>query len=330
LQAEAELKAEGIECKVLWELENEPMNLAFTGTAIKTLKMLLAAGYEKDQVEDGPFYFPRKGGKTVVEFKPHGGLIKSKQFEELKKAKRKADPSLYVGNDKSKYFSTVHNFADTPEKLKELEEAITHTRRFSISNDGEKPKLGAVEWKERLIPIFRKSKHDNINKWKFEHLYRGDLQGNSQFRDKIDGALGISQAYKEVTGQWPKNHPEVRPPFPEEPVEPGTIYVTGGYWGILGRAPDPLGLQGYVKFLKEGGSILELCRRLAASDEFRRNRSPLLPKKLAEDIYEYVLKRKPDTNGLAHTIEMIQQGRIAERVTAVLKSEEFKMKNNIS
>jgi hypothetical protein len=237
---------------------------------------------------------------------------------------------LYVGNDKSKYFSTVHNFADTPEKLKELEEAITHTRRFSISNDGEKPKLGAVEWKERLIPIFRKSKYDNINKWKFEHLYRGDLQGNSQFGDKIDGALGISQAYKEVTGQWPKNHPKKRPPFPPDTVEPDTLYVTGGYWGILGRAPDPLGLQSYVKFLKEGGSILEFCRRLGASDEFRRNRSPLLPKKLAEDIYEYVLKRKPDTNGLAHTIEMIQQGRIAERVTAVLKSEEFKMKNNIS
>lgn len=330
--AEAELNAKGIQCQVLWELENEPLSLAFTGTAIKTLQMLLAAGYKKDQIEDGPFYFPRRGGKTVVEYKPHGALIKSEQFEALKKAKRKAEPSLYVGKDKSKYFTTVHNFADTPEKLKELAAAITHTRRFSISDDGEKPKPGAEEWKKRLIPIFKKAKFNNINKWKFEHLYRGDLQGNSIFDDKIDGTLGISQAYKDKTGVWPPNHPKVRPPFPPpiKPLDPATVYVTGGYWGILGRPPDPLGLQSYFKFLKEEGNILEFCRSLAASEEFKRNRAHLSPKKLAEDIYEHVLKRRSDPGGLAHTIEMIQQGLIAERVTAVLQSEEFKSMYNIS
>lgn len=324
-QAKTELQTEGIECKVLWELENEPLDLAFTGTAVKTLELLLAAGYKKDQVEDGPFYFPRHGGKTVIEFGgPKNELRRSEQFEKLKKAKRNADPPLYTGKEKSLYFSTVHDFAETPEKLKELAKAITHTRRFSISDDGEKPKPGAAEWKERLIPIFKNANHNNIRKWKFEHLYRGDLQGNSQFGDKMDGVLGISQAYKEVVGQWPDNHPKMRKEFPNLNTRAEQIYVTRGYLGILGRKPDPDGMQGYVKFLEGGGSLLDFCRKLVASKEYIDNRKPLGPEKLAADIYKDVLKRDADPDGLAHTIEKVHQGRIAERVAAMMGSPEFK------
>lgn len=330
-QAELELETENIPCRVLFELENEPLDPVFTTSAVGTLQMLLAAGYSKDRIEDGVNYYP---GNNKIEYLTTNGkaeLIRSHQFETLKKAKKKA--GLYPGKDlrdKRRYFTTIHNFDDTPGLLDDLKVAIRHSRRFSISNDGVDGKHSSARWKELLVPLLSHSRRrsPNLKRWKFEHIYRGDLQGNSRMNDAIDGVEGISQAYIEVTGMEPENYHRV--PHvnygPDTGVPGNTKVVIRGYLGILGRYPDPTGMRDYVKYLDEGGTILGFCERLVRSPEFKKYRSPLTSSDLAGQLYRGILERAPDAAGLEHSIREIVAGRISRRAAAMLDSEEFKNK----
>ncbi len=334
-QAEAELKAAGVTCRLLFELENEPMKSGYVRLAVETLQLLLDSGYRKDQVEDGVFYLPYEKGKPVIKKKTAAGhgdeedepeLVRSDLFEKLKDAKRKAGQYPKrgeKGDDKSLYFSTIHDFGASDDILQELEAALASTRRFSLSVDGEKPKPGADEWKKRLIPLFRKANkrrgpRQRIKRWKFEHLYRGDLEGNSMFDDEMEGVKGISEAHKAVFGVYPDNY---------EKCEPlNSVRVTHGYRGILGRDPDPEGKKGYVDFLDKGGSVVKFCKFLAGSPEFKRKSAGLSSTELAEKIYRGILGRKADKDGLKDTGKAIEGGRLAERAADMLTSPEFMKK----
>ena len=223
-EAESQLMEEGIICKMLFELENEPRESAFIPIAIETSKRIIAAHFEKEQIEDGVSYLLHKGGKPVIE-KVNGQLIRNPLFEALKRAKRKV--GLYPGEeerDKSRYFSTIHQV----DKLiiRELIDALKHTRRFSISCDGEKPKPNSNQWFGRLLPLFQAAKgrprrEQLLKTWKVEHIYRGDLEGNSQLGDAMDGILGISQAWHHVFETLPENFgnfPQIVAEPPPEPV----------------------------------------------------------------------------------------------------------------
>ena len=234
-EAESELIQEGIICKMLFELENEPFDNGFTATAIETLKRILSSDFKKEQIEDGVFYLPMLAGKPIIE-KINYQLIKNPLFEALKRAKRKA--GLYPGEgekDKSRYFTTIHQV----DKLiiNELIIALKHTRRFSISCDGEKPKPYASQWFDRLLPLFQAAKglsrrEQLLETWKIEHVYRGTVDGESQFGDAIDGILGISQAYHHVFNRLPENFGK----FPE----------------VIGKPlPEPLPILQQIKLLKD-------------------------------------------------------------------------------
>ncbi len=51
---------------------------------------------------------------------------------------------------------------------------------------------------------------------------------------------------------------------------------------------------------------------------------PLPAQDRAISMYQGILNREPDAGGLAHTIQMIDEGQIDLRAAAMLKSEEFK------
>jgi hypothetical protein len=233
-------------CDVFFELENEPMEKAFVKVSIETLRMLLNAGFKKDQVEDGVAYLPHVRGVPIIKLKGRE-LVRSPLFELQKKTKRRA--GLYLAaedkkpvkgdpnstkDDKALYFSTIHKMGLNPDVLEEMKVALGHTRRLSLSCDGEKPKPSAAEWRRRLKPLFesatrgRGNRKIRLENWKFEHIYRGGLDGRSMFGDAMDGVLGISEAYRDVFGHWPENFgrfPEViLPPEPVTvPVEPPTL-----------------------------------------------------------------------------------------------------------
>ena len=143
--------------------------------------------------------------------------------------------------------------------------------------------------------------------------------------EPMDSIEGVSEAYKEIFGKYPENYKKYQ-------CEGGgngkeyRVYVLHGYRAILGREADSRGLQDYMEYLEGGGNILDFCRKLIDSPEFRDKSANLPPSDLAHRLYRGILNREPDPGGLPHTIEMIQQGRIAERAAAMLESPEFKNK----
>jgi hypothetical protein len=101
------------------------------------------------------------------------------------------------------------------------------------------------------------------------------------------------------------------------------IHVTHGYRGILGRDPDPKGLESYVDSIEAGRTILEFCQSLAKSPEFKEKRENLSPEKLAREMYEGILERSPHDEELEKTIQEIRKGRLAERADQMINSKEF-------
>jgi WD40 repeat protein len=102
--------------------------------------------------------------------------------------------------------------------------------------------------------------------------------------------------------------------------------VSRGFLGILGREVDPHAKRSYVEFLETGGSVLQFCKALMDSDDYKNNRGYLPPDELARDFYRGILDREADPEGLAETIKMIEAGQGAERAAAMLNSQEFKDK----
>lgn len=243
-QADKELQAEGFpHIDILWELENEPVSNRFIESGTHAIQLLLEQGFRKDQIEWGCYYLPGQS-MPVVSYKGNGELERDRVFVHFLISLRKR--GLFVvdekNNDNRNYFATIHNFGANPEVWQEMIEAVPHSHRMSLSDDGEKVKPGADEWYHRLLPIFqsvgrRPHRRKNLDRWKIEHLYRGDLQGKSMFNDDMHGTVGISEAYFGAFKEWPENYnrfPEaIHGPNPDhgapgnEVAEPGPGPVPG-------------------------------------------------------------------------------------------------------
>jgi len=219
-----ELKKEIPNVDLLIELENEPHVDGFCKSGIETLKLLKKYGYKDNQIELGVSYIPNK-----IEFNENGSLKLGHLFEKFKKAMRKSDPPLYDGTQKADYLSTIHDFGNNSKKVDEICKAVTHTRRLSLSNDGQKPKADKAWWYNTLEPIFETMKSSKLGMknqklWKFEALYRGKLNGTSSLGDKIDGISGLSEVYKKVFGIYPANYGKFpKTILPEEIEDMGKI-----------------------------------------------------------------------------------------------------------
>lgn len=156
------------------ELENEPRDPGFTFSGPETMKILKANGVSDDVILTGLDFMP----------------VDNPYYQSLKKELRK-----YGFYNKSRQFSVVHKV--TEQFLEEHRHIQNHTRRFWISDDGCKPKLGQAWWEANLTRFFsyrRPFLNQAFRKrFAFEHLYRFP-------NDDIRGVKGISKAYYNVTG----------------------------------------------------------------------------------------------------------------------------------
>jgi hypothetical protein len=140
-----------------------------------------------------------------------------------------------------------------------------------------------------------------------------------------DGTSLSSDFYLRLAAEAAKMIKGMRPLTEEVPVSHLNykVHVSHGYCAILGRDVDPDGLRAYVEFLESGGTLLQFCRKLADSDEFKNNSKHIPAKDLAERLYQQILKRPADPDGLEGTIKAIEEGHIAQRAADMLGSREF-------
>jgi len=222
---------------------------------------------------------------------------------------------------KSKCISPVHNAKeDQIDKLWGSDVPAGGSRRVLYSMDGvQKPSRPDKDMMYKIATkvLKKKTQARERDKVHFEVVY------GKKSTDPLDSIAGVSEAYKEIWGQYPENYKKY-PCIPGGPPSPFETYVTHGYRGLLGREPDSGGLGDYVAYLESGGTVLEFCRKLLNSDEFRNNSTNLPLEDLAVRLYRGILDRKPDPDGLRDTIDELRKARTAERAASMIESQEFK------
>jgi subtilisin len=98
------------------------------------------------------------------------------------------------------------------------------------------------------------------------------------------------------------------------PQNPVTAFVTTLYVGILGRGPDPAGLQGFVAQLQQTRTVLPTVQLFLASAEFQgRNTTNT---EFVTLLYRVFLRRVPDPAGLAGWVLALSQGATREQLVA--------------
>lgn len=199
-------------------------------------------------------------------------------------------------------------------------------RKYSLNGETRKKRPNKEYMKQLAVKVLQaKSVARTKGKVLFEVVYGKDKN------EALDSIEGVSEAYRSIFSEYPENKGNFPTPIN---IEGGGIQpkpfnekvVEQAYLGILGRPSDEMGEKGYVEFLNNGGSILDLCKKLIDSDEFRQHRAMLSPKELSTGLFLGILNREPDPQGLKHTKTMVERGDIAERAAAMLESEEFKNK----
>lgn len=229
---------------------------------------------------------------------------------------------------KSRCISPVHNA--TVEEIDHLwkgEAGPGGTRRILYSQDGVQNPRPDKDTMFRVAKKVLAMKTEAREKGKvhFEVVY------GKTGSDPLDSIAGVSEAHNAVMGRYPDTFGKFPLPLPgsEVPVVPPpdpltTAVVEAGYLGILGRPADPGGKDGYVNFLKGGGTLVDFCRKLMDSDEYRTYRAGLPVDQLATQLYKGILNRNPDSGGMEHTQKMIRDRQIAERAAGMLDCMEFK------
>jgi hypothetical protein len=227
---------------------------------------------------------------------------------------------------KSRCISPVHNAsAEEIDHLWRGEAGPGGTRRILYSQDGvqnPRPDRNTM-FKVAKKVLEMKTEAREKGKVLFEVVY------GKTSSDPLDAIAGVSEAHNSIFGTFgrfplPLPLPEQNGPVTPPPDPINTAIVEAGYLGILGRQADPGGRDGYVNFLRGGGTILEFCRKLMDSEEYRTYRAGLPVEQLATQLYKGILKRNPDSDGMAHTLGMIRNSQFAERTAGMLDSMEFK------
>lgn len=94
------------------------------------------------------------------------------------------------------------------------------------------------------------------------------------------------------------------------------------YRALLGREGDPPGLAGASAEI-ERGRLRNQVEAMVRSDEFRRERASLLAPRLLEDLYQGLLGRAPDRDGIQRYLRDVERGKITDVTLDILRSEEF-------
>ena len=80
------------------------------------------------------------------------------------------------------------------------------------------------------------------------------------------------------------------------------------YDSFLGRAPDPGGFEGYLRYVAEGHSFQDIANNAAASPEFADATAGLNDTQYVTYVYEHSLHREPDPTGLATYVADLEDG----------------------
>lgn len=106
------------------------------------------------------------------------------------------------------------------------------------------------------------------------------------------------------------------------PIKPSILNsVTELYLGFYGRAPDAGGLLFWSKQLESGTSVIEVANQFSKSIEFSRQYDGLSAPQKVSQIYDYVLDRTPDAEGLAFWANALTHGTsISQVVWSVVDS----------
>lgn len=100
------------------------------------------------------------------------------------------------------------------------------------------------------------------------------------------------------------------------------ILATWLYRGILGREPEPEGLQSATVQIQQG-ELGPLVRSFVASPEFQRRRSGMSAAAILESFYQGLLGRAPDTGGVRTYLHEVERGAYADVLWAILQSDEL-------
>lgn len=106
------------------------------------------------------------------------------------------------------------------------------------------------------------------------------------------------------------------------PFQPSTINsVTELYLGFFGRAPDAGGLLFWSKQIEAGAEVMDVANQFSRSIEFSLQYDGLSAPQKVSQIYEHVLDRLPDAEGLAFWSNALSHGTpIAQVVWSVVDS----------
>jgi hypothetical protein len=141
---------------------------------------------------------------------------------------------------------------------------------------------------------------------------------NGQFVDAFaDGnAIHIYHVIADGT-QTPPPGPGSPPTPPTDPTLFGTIVHTvqgaGGqidalYDGILGRAPDPLGYEGWMSATEHGASLHDVAAAFLASPEGQSHVGSPDNATFVEELYQTALHRPADSAGLQGWLNLLNSG----------------------
>lgn len=98
--------------------------------------------------------------------------------------------------------------------------------------------------------------------------------------------------------------------------------VTELYLGFFGRAPEPAGLIFWAEQLQTGNaSVMQVANQFSQSIEFSRQYDGLSAEEVVTKIYEHVLDRAPDSDGLTFWLNALKTGTpVSSLVWAIVDS----------
>ncbi|MCP1831708.1 hypothetical protein J2R76_000136 [Bradyrhizobium sp. USDA 4532] len=80
------------------------------------------------------------------------------------------------------------------------------------------------------------------------------------------------------------------------------------YYGVLGRAPDPLGLSGWTGLVDDGLSFKNLAQAFLNSPEYQNTHSGLSDAQFVDNLYINALGRHAESTGLQGWTELLSHG----------------------
>lgn len=100
------------------------------------------------------------------------------------------------------------------------------------------------------------------------------------------------------------------------------ILATWLYRAVLGREPEPEGLQSATAQIQQG-ELGPLVRSFVASPEFQRRRSGMSAPAILESFYQGLLGRAPDTGGVRTYLRDVERGEYDDVLWSMLHSDEL-------